>query len=109
MIVSIQEVSISLILFLCNHSHIKFVDIVAQPKMNPIEEQYLRKSKSTFMSAGWGINKRSFNNVKGSKSTNKLKTDRTQDSSPKTQKLNNHKSFTNMKTLNDNLRGNKFQ
>ena len=61
------------------------------------------------MNAGWGVNKRSFNNVKASKSTNKLKSERTQDSSPSKHKLNSHKSYTNMKTLNDHMKSKKIR
>ena len=72
--------------------------------MNPIEEQFLRKSKSTYMSSGWGINARKFTNVK-SKSTLKNRSERTQDTSPRSRRLTNHKSYKKMKVYKETLKG----
>ena len=43
------------------------IDLMSNPRMDPKEENYLRKSKSTFMNSGWGISKRNFAKEKSSK------------------------------------------
>ncbi|CAI2370878.1 unnamed protein product [Moneuplotes crassus] len=86
-----------------NESQHKSSNDIQTTRMNPIEEQYLRKSKSTYMNSGWGINPRKFKQVK-SKSTLKGRSEMTQDTSPKSRRLVNHKSYQKMKVYKDAIR-----
>jgi hypothetical protein len=77
------------------------LDLISNPTINEEEEHYLRKSRSTYMNSGWGINKRHFMKDKSSK---RIKTEFTSATSPETRKLKSHKSYTSMKTYHDQAR-----
>lgn len=62
------------------------------------------------MSAGWGVHPHKFKSKehkdqKSSKTSLKFRTDRTEDTSPTSRKLSNHKSYTQLKTYKDHVVG----